>query len=118
VTAVLKAAEEATRLRYDCLEHRADFVFETVLSSEEKVNFIKAAHEAGYFIRIFFVCTDSPEINVRRVTKRYLNGGHEVPISKIFSCSARQAENSQNNILKNFPYGRKPCMTRQKKRHE
>ena len=28
--AVLKAAEEATRLRYDCLENGRDFVFETV----------------------------------------------------------------------------------------
>ena len=27
----------------------------------------------------------NPEINVRRITQRYLNGGHEVPISKIIS---------------------------------
>jgi len=63
---VLKAAEEATRLRYDCLEHRADFVFETVLSSEEKVNFIKAAHEAGYFKNILLFRTASGKL-----TKQY-----------------------------------------------
>ena len=39
----------------------------------------------GFFIRIFFVCTENPEINVKRITRRYLNGGHEVPISKIVS---------------------------------
>jgi len=83
--AVLKAAQEATRLRYECLTERVDFVFETVLSSEEKVKFIKEAHNKGFFIRIFFICTTSPEINVRRITQRYLDGGHEVPISKIFS---------------------------------
>lgn len=83
--AVLKAAQEATRLRYECLEKYEDFVFETVLSSEEKVKFINEAHDKGFFIRIFFICTDSPEINVRRITKRYLDGGHEVPISRIFS---------------------------------
>lgn len=83
--AVLQAAQEATRQRYAYLEGRKDFVFETVLSSEEKLHFVKLAHEAGYFIRIFFVCTQSPEINVARVTKRFLNGGHEVPISKICS---------------------------------
>ncbi len=83
--AVLSAAKEATRLRYACLEERRDFVFETVFSSKEKVDFVLRAHELGYFIRIFFVCTESPEINVRRITSRYLNGGHEVPISKVFS---------------------------------
>lgn len=83
--AVLKAAREATRLRYECLARRVDFVFETVLSSDEKVEFIKEAHDRGFFIRIFFICTANPEINVRRVTQRYLDGGHEVPISKIFS---------------------------------
>jgi len=83
--AVLKAAQEATQLRYECLAKREDFVFETVLSSEEKVKFIKEAHDKGFFIRIFYICTDNPEINVRRIAQRYLNGGHEVPISKIFS---------------------------------
>lgn len=83
--AVLKAAQEATHLRYECLTNRVDFVFETVLSSEEKVKFIKEAHDKGFFIRVFFICTANPEINVRRITQRYLDGGHEVPISKIFS---------------------------------
>lgn len=83
--AVLKAAQEATRQRYACLEERKNFVFETVFSSEEKLQFVKRAHAAGFFIRIFFVCTLSPQINVARVTKRFLTGGHEVPISKICS---------------------------------
>lgn len=30
----------------------------------------------------FYICTQDPTINVRRVAKRYLTGGHEVPISK------------------------------------
>ena len=37
--AVLKAAEEATRLRYECLEQGRDFVFETVFSASEKLEF-------------------------------------------------------------------------------
>lgn len=32
--AVVKAAEYATKLRYECLEQRRDFVFETVFSSD------------------------------------------------------------------------------------
>ena len=83
--AVFKAAKKATELRYQCLEDRKDFVFETVFSSAEKSYFLRKAHEEGYFIRFFFVCTNSPEINVRRITKRFLDGGHEVPISKVIS---------------------------------
>jgi predicted ABC-type ATPase len=81
--AVLKAAQEATRLRYQCLEERKNFVFETVFSAREKIDFLKKAKQAGYFIRFFYVCTENPEINIIRITQRYLNGGHEVPISKV-----------------------------------
>ena len=83
--AVLKAAERATAMRYECLARKRDFVFETVFSANEKVEFVKRAKSEGYFIRFFYVCTNSPEINISRITKRYLNGGHEVPISKIIS---------------------------------
>ena len=83
--AVLKAARYATDLRYKCLNEKRDFVFETVFSSDEKLEFLRRAHESGFFIRFFFVCTSNPKINVSRITKRYLEGGHEVPISKIIS---------------------------------
>lgn len=83
--AVLNAAKESTHLRYQCLEERKNFVFETVFSSQEKLEFLKKAKEAGYFIRFFYVCTCNPEINVLRITQRFLNGGHEVPISKVIS---------------------------------
>lgn len=92
--AVLKAAEVATKLRYECLEQRRDFVFETVFSSEEKLEFLRKAHEAGFFIRFFFVCTEDPQINVLRIAKRYLNGGHEVPISKVVSRYFKSLENA------------------------
>ena len=84
-SAVLKAAQKATELRYQYLEEKKSFVFETVFSSPEKLNFIYKAHEAGFFIRFFYVCTESPEINILRIAKRYLNGGHEVPISKVIN---------------------------------
>ena len=83
--AVLKAAKLATDMRYKCLDERKNFVFETVFSSDEKIEFIRKAKEAEFFIRLFFVCTNDPAINVLRITNRYLNGGHEVPISKIIS---------------------------------
>ena len=83
--AVLKAAQKATEQRYECLKNGTDFVFETVFSSAEKIDFIQKAKVAGFFIRIFYVCTESPLININRIAQRYLNGGHEVPISKAIS---------------------------------
>ena len=83
--AVLKAAQTATEQRYECLSNGTDFVFETVFSSAEKMEFLRKAKDAGFFIRIFYVCTESPLININRIAQRYLNGGHEVPISKTIS---------------------------------
>lgn len=93
--AVMKAAKLATEKRYECLEQGKDFVFETVFSSDEKLEFLRKAHEQGFFIRFFFVCTIDPEINVCRITKRYLNGGHEVPISKIISRYYKSITNAK-----------------------
>lgn len=96
--AVLKAAEHATQLRYECLETRQDFVFETVFSSQEKLEFIRKAKAAGFFIRFFFVCTSDPAINVVRITQRFMNGGHEVPISKVVSRYYKSLINSEEAI--------------------
>lgn len=96
--AVMKAAEHATQLRYKCLEQKCDFVFETVFSSQEKLEFLQKAREAGFFIRFFYVCTSTPAINVARITQRYLNGGHEVPISKVISRYYKSLINAEEAI--------------------
>ena len=96
--AVLKAAQKATEQRYECLNNGTDFVFETVFSSAEKMEFVQKAKDAGFFIRIFYVCTESPLINIIRIAQRYLNGGHEVPISKTISRYYSSLENISKAI--------------------
>ena len=96
--AVLKAAEKATQLRYDCLEQGRNFVFETVFSSNEKLEFLHKAKVAGFFIRFFYVCTSDPVINIARITQRYMNGGHEVPISKVISRYYKSLVNAEEAI--------------------
>lgn len=83
--AVLKAANYCQEWRERCLLERKSLIFETVMSASDKVDFILRAKEAGFFIRLFFVSTESPTINAARVANRVLNGGHDVPISKIIS---------------------------------
>lgn len=48
-------------------------------------------------LKIVFISiriTFSPEINILRIAKRYLNGGHEVPMSKVFSRYYKSIENA------------------------
>lgn len=91
---VLKAAQVATDLRYQCLNDGKSLIFETVFSSQEKIDFIFKAKEIGYFIRFFFICTSHPTINASRIARRVMEGGHEVPISKIISRYYKSLANS------------------------
>ena len=83
--AVLQAARYCEEQREACLSDGRSLIFETVLSSDGKVDFIRRAHEAGYFIRLFFVATCHPAVNSSRIAKRVMKGGHDVPIPKIIS---------------------------------
>lgn len=83
--AVMKAARYCTELREKCLKERKSFVFETVMSSDEKVDFIFKAKQAGFFIRLFYISTSHPSINASRIANRVMKGGHDVPITKIIS---------------------------------
>lgn len=83
--AVMEAAQYCEGLREQCLAEKKSLVFETVLSIDEKVNYILRAHKAGFFIRFFFVCTANPTINAARIAQRVMEGGHDVPIPKIIS---------------------------------
>jgi predicted ABC-type ATPase len=82
---VMKAALLATKERNDCIKNKQSLIFETVFSSQEKIDFLIKAKEEGYFIRLFFIGTDSPTINASRVAKRVLEEGHDVPIQKIIT---------------------------------
>ena len=83
--AVMQAVQFCEGQREDCLRSGKSLIFETVLSSDGKVDFIRRAKEAGFFIRIFFVATSHPSINASRIAQRVMEGGHDVPITKVIS---------------------------------
>lgn len=85
VDAVSRSIIYCEELREECLRERKSLIFETVLSRRDKVEYIRRAKEAGFFVRLFFVCTESPTINAMRIAKRVMQGGHDVPITKIIS---------------------------------
>jgi len=83
--AVMKAANRAQEMRENFLANMASMAFETVFSTSEKVQFVRRAIDSGFFVRLFFVCTNDPSINAQRVALRVMEGGHDVPIPKIIS---------------------------------
>jgi predicted ABC-type ATPase len=91
---VLRAAQLATQRREACLREGRSLAFETVFSAVDKPAFVRQALALGYFVRIFFVGTDGPEINAARVARRVIQGGHEVPIRKIIDRWGRSIANA------------------------
>lgn len=91
--AVMKSVQYCEQLREDCLVQKRSLIFETVLSIQQKIDYIKRAKEAGFFVRLFFVSTKSPAINASRIAKRVMEGGHDVPIPKIISRYNRSIVN-------------------------
>lgn len=70
-------------LRRELLSANISFSFETVMSNEDKVLFLKSAQAAGFKTYLYYVATEYVEINIERVNIRVENGGHPVPEDKI-----------------------------------
>ena len=89
----IKAANYAQNIREDCIKNKQSLLFETVLSTDEKVKFIQKAINAGFFVRLFFIATTEPSINAQRIALRVGRGGHAVPIDKIISRYSKSIVN-------------------------
>ena len=72
-------------IRRQWVKQKRTFSFESVMSSPDKVEFLKSAKEQGYRVYLYFIATVDPEINVSRVKSRVDDGGHDVPKDKIIS---------------------------------
>lgn len=72
-------------IRHQLLAARTSFTFETVMSSPDKVEFLRKAKAHGFRTYLYFVATEDPAINISRVANRVAAGGHPVPEEKIIS---------------------------------
>ena len=77
------ASVAADFLRTALLAAGVTFTFETVMSSPDKVEFLKKAQASGFRTYLYYVATEDPEINISRVENRVHLGGHPVPQKKI-----------------------------------
>lgn len=81
----IMAMTQCAELRNQLLTDRISFGFETVASTQEKMDFVKRAISSGYEFEFLFMNAGSPEICIERIRQRVAMGGHDVPEEKVRS---------------------------------
>lgn len=72
------AADIAEFIRQQLLSRGVTFTYETVMSHEGKIEFLKQARKEGYRVYLYYIATEDPEINISRVNVRVEQHGHNV----------------------------------------
>lgn len=75
------------------VEARKTFTFETVMSYSGKIDLLKRAQNAGYRTYLYYVATESSDINLERVQIRVDEGGHPVAPGKVEKRYAESLDN-------------------------
>lgn len=83
----------ASFIRHMLLIQNKSFSFETVMSHTSKLDEIEHVVSLGYRAYLYFVCIDSPEVNISRVSNRIEKGGHDVAEHKIIERYYKALDN-------------------------
>lgn len=83
----------------DCIEAGVNFTQESTLAGSQIRKVAKAAKEAGYFIRLYYVGIDSIEDAMGRILNRVKRGGHNIPRTDVERRFGRQAKALQQLLL-------------------
>jgi predicted ABC-type ATPase len=62
------------------------------MSHPSKVDVLVRARAAGFFVQLFFVGNDGPQLSVERIALRVAQGGHDVPREKVIARWSRSME--------------------------
>ncbi len=79
----IRAGKLAISRLNELIQAKADFAFETTLSSQHALRMMTSAKLAGYRVGLIFVALDTPERNIKRVRFRVALGGHDIPEADI-----------------------------------
>ncbi|AFU69949.1 addiction module toxin protein, zeta toxin-like protein [Psychroflexus torquis ATCC 700755] len=89
-------------LRQELIKSGQKLSFETVMSHPSKIETLKFSKQKNYKNYLYFISTESVEINKSRVIERVLNGGHPVPPIKIEERYYRSLEMLQDAIKSTY----------------
>ncbi|WP_436899617.1 zeta toxin family protein [Acinetobacter gyllenbergii] len=62
---------------------KQSFIVETVFSHPSKLDFLKTAKDQGYFVTLYHIHLDTPELALERIQNRVLLGGHHINEDKV-----------------------------------
>lgn len=80
------------------IKFKQSFAFETVMSHPGKLTLMRQAKDAGFTVRLYYITTLDPDINVARVKARVMSGGHPVDEAKIRSRYYGSLDNLANAL--------------------
>lgn len=78
-----QAQEECERFVEECIRAGRSLATETTLRTPVAIEQGWRARQAGFFVSIIYVATGDVEVNVERVRRRGLAGGHSAPAEAI-----------------------------------
>jgi len=91
----LSAGREVLAKVDEHLKHGQSFAIETTLSGKNYLRTMLVAREMGFNAALVYVGTSSVEINIARIARRVIGGGHNVPDADV----RRRYERSLSNLV-------------------
>ena len=73
-----------------CLAQRIDFTEESTLSGSFSRKMARAARDAGYTVRLYYVGLDTAEESIQRIANRVAHGGHDIASEDVQRRFARR----------------------------
>lgn len=75
-----------------------DFAFETTLSGRSYLNLVKRIKKEGWRVELIYLALPNKEMSAKRVAKRVVQGGHNIPFASI----ERRFSRSLSNLIYRF----------------
>lgn len=79
----LTGGKESIRKINTCMEKGVSFTQETTLSGHRTERTAKAALEAGYSVRLYYIGLDTAAESLSRIQNRVRRGGHNIPVNDV-----------------------------------
>lgn len=76
--AAITSGREIVRRIRNYIDARVSFAIETTLASPRTVETMRNAKVNGFGIGLIYICLDTPERSILRVSERVMQGGHDV----------------------------------------
>lgn len=95
----MQAGREALKLQNQYLDEGLSFLLETTFSGKRELKIIQKAKEKGFRVNLVFVGLPDSKRNIKRVIRRVLDGGHDVPIRDIVRRYYRSMKNLAAGLI-------------------